>query len=146
MAVKGFLAPQEEATPASRPESAMANASAGDAAALVNRIDLVPELIVADRADDDILADDEGRRAIDLQRVSELHALVESGLDVGALHVLGEPVHVEPELLGDRERLSLADRPARRKQLRMERPELVARQLVAGRACHLGRLDRPWPQ
>ena len=106
-------------------------------------VDLVLELVVADRADDDVLADDEGRRAIDLEGVGELHDLTQARLDLGAVHVLGELVHVEPELVGDRQRLSLADGPVCRKELRVESPELVAGQLIAHRARDLRRLDRP---
>ena len=51
-----------------------------------------------------------------------------------------------PSSLGDRERLGLADRSVGREELRVEGPELVARQLIARGARHLRRLDRPRPE
>src|ERR1700677_2416871 len=116
--------------------------SAGGVSAFVNGVDLVFELVVTDRADDDVLTEDESWRTVDLEGVGELHDLAQARLDLGALHVLGELVQVEAELAGDGERLYLADGPVSRKQLRVEDPELVARQLIARGAGHLRRLDR----
>src|SRR5580693_2606914 len=116
--------------------------SADGVTAFVYGVDLVFKLVVTDRADDDVLTDDESWRTVDLEGVGELHDLAQARLDLGALHVLGELVHVEAELAGDGERLCLADGPVSRKQLRVESPELVARQLIARGAGHLRRLDR----
>src|SRR5271156_228826 len=99
--------------------------SAGCVPALMHGIYFVLELVVTDRADHDILSDDEGWSAVDLQRISKLHDLVEAHLDLGAFHVLGELVHVESELAGDRQRLGLPDRSVGRQELGMEGPELV---------------------
>ena len=64
----------------------------------------------------------------------------------GFVHVLGQPVHVEAHFLGDRQRLGLADRAVHAEQLGVERPEAVARQLVARGAGDLRRLDRARPE
>ena len=52
--------------------------SAGGVAAFVDRVDFVLELIVTDRADDDVLADDESGRTVDLESVGELHDLAQA--------------------------------------------------------------------
>src|SRR5580698_6534453 len=99
------------------------SASANGVSAFVNAVDFFLERIIADCADDDILADDESRRAVDLQRIGHMHHFLEARRDLRAFHILGELVHVDAHFLGDAERFGLADRAVHAQKLDMELPE-----------------------
>src|SRR5579884_1470222 len=75
--------------------------SADRAPAFMDAVNLVLELVVAHRADHHVLADNEARRAVDLQSVGHLHHFLDAGLRLGARHVLVQAIHVDAHLLGD---------------------------------------------
>src|SRR5260370_6280115 len=66
--------------------------SADGVPTFVHAVELLLELVVADGADHDFLADDERRGAVDLQRVGHVHHFLEAGGHIRALDVLVEPV------------------------------------------------------
>src|ERR1700678_2447220 len=72
--------------------------SADAVSALVHRIQLALQLIVADGSHHHFLADDEARRAVDLERVRHSHLLAQTRLDLVALHLLAQFVHIETEV------------------------------------------------
>src|SRR5579885_162314 len=94
--------------------------------AATGRVDLFAQTIEADSADDDIVADDVTRRAVEAQRLGQLHVLVERLVDFGALHVLLQFVHVEPDLLGDCEGALAVDMAAAAEHLGVEFKVLLA--------------------
>src|SRR6266516_2389490 len=59
----------------------------------------------AHRADDDFAADDIARRAVEPQRIGDMHVLLERGLGLVAGHVLFDARRIEADLLGDGERV-----------------------------------------
>src|SRR5579863_8284435 len=65
--------------------------------------ELLLQFVEADRSDHKLIADDIARRAVDADRVGELHVFVDGGLHFGAVHVFLEPRHVEADFLGDGE-------------------------------------------
>src|SRR5437870_5747281 len=83
--------------------SVLRNASTGGLAA-AGRVDLFLERAEADGTDDDVVAHHVARRAVEAERLGELHAFLEGGLYLVAGDVLLDPGHVEADFLGDRER------------------------------------------
>src|SRR5690349_22089554 len=70
-------------------------------------IDLFLQRIEANRADNHIVTDDIARCPVEAERFCELEVFLQGGLYLRACHVLVEPGHVEPDVLGDGERARL---------------------------------------
>src|SRR5262249_60029510 len=76
--------------------------SAGRLAA-ARAVNLFPERVEADGADDDIAAHDVAGRAVEAERLGELEVLLDGGFDLVARHVLLDPRDVEADVLRDRD-------------------------------------------
>src|ERR1044072_4429355 len=87
---------------------------------LARGLDLLSEAGEPDRADDDIVADHGARRAVEPQRLGELHALFVRLAHRVPLQVLLHARDVEAWVLGGAERLRLAALAAATEQLLME--------------------------
>src|SRR5215831_16758583 len=106
-------------------------AAAGD-------VDPLLEGIEADRADHQLGADHVARRAVDPERLGELHALLDRGAHLVAPHVLLDACDVESRLLGGGERARLVGLAAAAEQPLVEIEVLLARVLHADRDRDLG--------
>src|SRR5262252_8030725 len=83
-------------------------------------VNLFLESIEADGADDDILAHDVARRAVEAQRLGELEAFLDRGFHLVARHVLLDLRDVEPDLLRRRQGARLVGLAAPAEQLLVE--------------------------
>src|SRR5215469_7842539 len=110
-------------------------AAAGD-------VDLLLERGEPDGADHDLLADDVARRAVEAERLGDLHVLIDRGAHLVGRHVLLQARHVEAGLLGGRERVRQVGLTAAAEQPLVEIEVLLARVLHADRDRDLGGLDR----
>src|SRR6266700_2907722 len=81
--------------------------------------DLFPECRQADRADDDLGADDVARSAVEPQCLGDVHVLLERGLGLIAGHILFDARHVEADVFGDGERVGPVGRTPAAEQLRI---------------------------
>src|SRR5271170_805072 len=89
-------------------------------------LDLVFQLINADGADHDLVADHVARRTADTERVGKLHVLVDRLLHLVAVHVLLEARHIETDFLGNGERARLIGFTAATEQLLVELAVLLS--------------------
>src|SRR6266404_1416405 len=103
--------------------------SAGRFAA-ARAVDLFLERVQADRADEDIVANDVAGRAVEAERLGELEVFLDRGLDLVARHVLLDPRDVETDLLGGRECARQVRLAAPAEQLLMEFEIFLAAGLV----------------
>src|SRR6185437_12135582 len=85
------------------PPRAASGSRAGRLAA-TRDVDLLLERVEPDRADDHLRPDDVARRAVETERLGELHVLFDRGLHLVAVHVLLEARHVEAGFLGGLQR------------------------------------------
>src|SRR6266700_7606910 len=82
--------------------------------------DLVAQRREPDRAYHDIAADHVARRAVEAERLGQLHAFGDRRRDLVAFEILLEARHVETDLLGDGERSRLVGLAASAEQLLVE--------------------------
>src|ERR1700733_4532096 len=98
-------------------------------------------------ADNQLGADHIARRAVDAERVGELHILVDRGLDLVAVHVLVDPRHVEAGVFGGGKRVRLVGRAASAQELLVEFDVFLAgRILHARRDRDMRGFDRTFAQ
>src|SRR5688572_28808705 len=89
-------------------------------------LDLLPQHREADGPDHHVVVDDVAWRAVEPERLGELHAFLQGRLDLVALEVLLQPRHVEADFLGDGKRARLVDLAAPGEQLLVEFEILLA--------------------
>src|SRR5262249_60088678 len=89
-------------------------------------IHLFLERVEADGAHHDIAAHDVARRAVEPERVGELEALLDGGLDLVARHIFFDARDIESDLFRGCKRASLVRLAAAAEQLLMELEILLA--------------------